>query len=204
MITIHHLETSQSERIVWLCEELGLPYILKTYPRDPVTRLAPPELRALHPLGNAPIIEDDGLVLAESGAIVEYILAKYGEGQLQLDSEDPDFAQYLYWFHFSNGGLQPTLGRNMLMHLLKLPADNPMVMAMQGRLNRALKLVDARLGEAEYLAGSEFTAADIMTVFSLTTMKNFVPVDLTPYANTKAYLERIAGREAYQRALAKG
>lgn len=201
MITIHHLETSQSERIVWLCEELGLPYTLKIYPRDPVTRLAPPELRAIHPLGNAPIIEDGSLVLAESGAIVQYLLAKYGNGRLELKAEHPDFAQYLYWFHFANGGLQPALGRSMLLHRLNLPADNPMQVATQGRLDRALGLVNTRLGEAEFLAGGTLTAADIMTVFSLTTMCHFLPLDLAPYTHIQAYLERIRGREAYQRSL---
>ena len=203
MITIHHLETSQSERIVWLCEELGLAYELKSYPRDPVTRLAPPDLRAIHPLGNAPIIEDGSLILAESGAIVEYILAKYGNGRLALPPDHPGFAQYLYWFHFANGGLQPGLGRNMLLHRLNLPADHPMMAAMQGRLNRALDLVNARLGEAPYFAGDELTAADIMSVFSLTTMRHFVPLDLAPYAHIQTYLKRIASRPAYQRAMGK-
>jgi len=203
MITIHHLETSQSERIVWLCEERGLAYELKSYPRDPVTRLAPPDLRAIHPLGNAPIIEDGSLILAESGAIVEYILAKYGNGRLALPPDHPGFAQYLYWFHFANGGLQPGLGRNMLLHRLNLPADHPMMAAMQGRLNRALDLVNARLGEAPYFAGDELTAADIMSVFSLTTMRHFVPLDLAPYAHIQTYLKRIASRPAYQRAMGK-
>ncbi|MGI4861548.1 MAG: glutathione S-transferase, partial [Janthinobacterium lividum] len=112
MLTIHHLGISQSERIIWLCEELELPYELKRYARDPVTILAPPELKALHPLGTAPIITDGPLVLAESGAIIEYILAKHGDGRLAPAPGAPEFADYLYWFHFANGTLQPAMARN--------------------------------------------------------------------------------------------
>jgi len=204
MLTIHHLGRSQSERIIWLCEELGLPYELKRYDRDPVTILAPPELRALHPLGAAPVITEGDLVLAESGAIVEYIIAKHGGGRLALGPDHPDFAQYLYWFHFANGNLQPSMGRCMILRRLRLPPDNPILLAMQGRLDRVLGLVEARLGEAEHLAGTEFTAADIMTVFSLTTMRSFLPLDLAPYSNILAYLQRIGAREAYRRAMQKG
>lgn len=204
MLTIHHLGRSQSERIIWLCEELGLPYELKRYDRDPVTILAPPELRALHPLGAAPVITEGDLVLAESGAIVEYIIAKHGSGRLALGPDHPDFAQYLYWFHFANGNLQPSMGRCMVLRRLRLLPDNPMLLAMQGRLDRVLGLVEARLGEAEHLAGTEFTAADIMTIFSLTTMRSFLPLDLAPYSNILAYLQRIGAREAYRRAMQKG
>ena len=204
MLTIHHLGKSQSERIVWLCEELGVPYALKHYVRDPVTMLSPPELRALHPLGAAPVITDGDLVLAESGAIVEYIIGKYGAGRLSLGPAHPDFAQYLYWFHFANANLQPNMGRNMILRRLDLSADNAVLASAQGRLHKALALVDARLGEVEYLAGSEFTAADIMIVFTLSTMRYFLPVDLAPYPNILAYLARIGSREAYQRAMQKG
>ena len=106
MLTVHHLGKSQSERVVWLCEELGIPYELKRYARDPVTMLAPAEYKALHPIGTAPVITDGDFVLAESGAIVDYIMAKYGNGRLALRPDHPDFAQFLYWFHFANGTLQ--------------------------------------------------------------------------------------------------
>ena len=204
MLTIHHLGKSQSERIIWLCEELGLPYELKLYTRDPVTILSPPELKALHPLGAAPLIEDDGVQLAESGAIVDYIIAKHGGGRLALGPDHRDFAPYLYWLHFANGNLQPVMGRNLVIRQLNLPPDNPVRIAQKGRLDRALNLVETRLGEADYLAGSELTAADIMTVFSLTTMRIFMPVDLSPYPNILAYLQRIGARPAYQRAMQKG
>ncbi|MGI4814167.1 MAG: glutathione S-transferase family protein [Janthinobacterium lividum] len=204
MLTIHHLGVSQSERIIWLCEELAIPYELKLYKRDPVTRLAPPEMRALHPLGTAPVITDGDLVLAESAAIMEYIIAKHGGGRLALGPNDADFAQYLYWFHFANGTLQPGMGRNMSIRRLGLPPDNPTLLWLAARLEGALDLVEKRLGEAEYFAGSAFTAADIIIVFSLTTMRVFLPLDLAPYPNILAYLQRIGQREAYRAAMRKG
>jgi glutathione S-transferase len=204
MLTIHHLGKSQSERIVWLCEELGVPYELKHHTRDPVTMLSPPALRALHPLGAAPVITDGDVKLAESAAIMEYIIARHGGGRLALRPDHPDYAAYLYWFHFANGNLQPNMGRNMILRRLDLPADNPVLVSAQGRLKLVLDLIEARLGEATYFAGNEFTAADIIMVFSLTTMRYFMPVDLSPYPNTQAYLQRIGAREAYRRAMNKG
>ena len=208
MLTVHHLGKSQSERIVWLCEELGIPYELKVYDRHPVTRLAQPDYKALHPIGAAPVITDGDVVLAESAAIIDYIVAKYGtrggSGCLVLAADHPDFARFLYWFHFANGTLQPALGRSMILGRLNLPGDNPMLLAMKSRLKLALDLVEARLGKADYFAGHAFTTADIMIVFSLTTMRLFLPFDLAPYPAILAYLQRIGGRDAYQRAMRKG
>ncbi len=204
MLTVHHLGKSQSERIVWLCEELGIPYDLKVYDRDAVTRLAPPEYKALHPLGAAPVMQDGDVLLAESGAIVDWIIAKHGKGRLVLAPDHPDFADFLYWFHFANGTLQPATGRNMILGRLDLQADNPMLKAMKARLDLALGLLEARLAKAKYLAGSAFTTADIMAVFSLTTMRYFLPFDLSPYPAILAYLQRIAARPAYRRAMEKG
>lgn len=204
MLTIHHLGKSQSERIIWLCEELDLQFELKRYERDTVTLLSPPELKTLHPLGAAPVITDGQLVLAESGAIMDYLIAKYGGGRLALGVSHPDFAQYLYWLHFANANLQPIMGRNMLLRRLKLPDDDPTLVATKGRLNRALDLLETRLRDAVYLAGSEFTAADIMIGFTLTTMRLFMPLDLSPYPHIKSYLSRIGDRPAYRRAMHKG
>ena len=200
MLTIHHLERSQSERIVWLCEELGIPYELVRYQRDPVTILAPPALRALHPIGSAPVIVDDDLVLAESAAIIEYLFARHGAGTLAVGPDQPNFADYLYWFHFANGTLQPTVSRVSLLHRMGQPADNPFVATQRARLDRVLGLVETRLGATSHLAGDEFTVADIMNVFSLTTMRHFTPLDLSAYPNIQAYLARIAERPAYRRA----
>ena len=204
MLIVHHLGKSQSERIVWLCEELGLPYELKHTARDPVTILAPADYKALHPIGSAPVIFDSDLVLAESGAIVEYITAKYGNGQFVLPASHPNFADFLYWFHFANGTLQAHLGRLMILNRLKLADDNPVLLATKARVDRALDLVEARTRDAAYLAGDELTTADIMIVFSLTTMRYFQPYDLTRCPNVVKYLARIGARPAYQRAMAKG
>jgi glutathione S-transferase len=158
----------------------------------------------VNPLGAAPLIEVDGMLLAESAAIVEFILARYGRGRLRHEPDHADFASYLYWFHFSNGNLQPVMGRSMIVERCGLAPDHPVQTSVRGRLDKALALVEARLAQNDYFAGSEFTAADIMSVFSLTTMRLFYPVDLTPYPHILAYLQRIGGRAAYQRAMAKG
>ena len=202
MLTVHHLGKSQAERIVWLCEELGSPYELKNYARSPL--LAPPEYKALHPIGSAPVITDGNLVLAESGAIVDYITAKYGDGRLTLNASHPDFARYLYWLHFANGTLQASMGRSMVLNRLKLAADDPVLAAAKERLDNVFRLVEARTKEAKYLAGDEFTAADIMTVFSLTTMRYFMPYDLSALPGIRGYLSRIGSRDGYRRAMAKG
>ena len=204
MLTVHHLGRSQSERIVWLCEELEIPYELKIYVRDAETMLAPPDYKALHPSGSAPVITDGDVVLAESGAIIDYIVAKYGKGRLTLGADDPDFASFLYWLHFANGTLQPYLGRLMILNRLKLADDNPVLLATKARVDRAFDLVEARCGEAAYLAGSAFTIADIMMGFSLTTMRYFQPYDLARCPNVVKYLGRTGARPAYQRAMEKG
>jgi glutathione S-transferase len=204
MLTVHHLGRSQSERIVWLCEELEIPYELKRYTRDSVTMLAQADYKALHRIGSAPVITDGDLVLAESGAVVEYVIAKYGNGRLAVRPHHPDFASYLYWLHFANGTLQPSMGRCMTLNRLNLAGDNPVQVAMRARLDRAFDLVDARTREAQYLAGPEFTAADIMMGFSLTTMRYFLPYDLSRCPNIVGYLARIGARPAYRRAMEKG
>jgi glutathione S-transferase len=171
MLIVHHLGVSQSERIVWLCEELELPYELKVYDRDPVTRLAPADYKALHPIETAPVITDGPVVLGETGAIVDYILARYGEGRLAVAPDAPNFADYLFWLHFANGSLVPSE-------------------------------MSAWLGSL--FAGEAFTAADIVSVFGLTTMRAFTGRTLDDYPNVRAYLARIGERPAYRRAMAKG
>lgn len=202
MLTVHHLGKSQSERIVWLCEELGIAYELKRYERAPV--MAPAEYKALHPMGIAPVITDGDLVLGESGAIMDYIIAKYGNGRLAPGKEHPDFAPYLYWYHFANGTLQPAIMRVLIGGRINPAGDHPANQIGRQRLELILSTLEARLGQADYLAGSAFTAADIMTMFSLTTMRHYHPMDLAPYPNIRAWLARLGSREAYQRAMAKG
>jgi len=202
MLTVHHLGKSQSERIVWLCEELGIAYELKCYARAPL--LAPPDYKALHPIGSAPVITDGDVVLAESGAIVEYITAKYAGGRLTLSPQHPDFAEYLYWFHFANGTLQAAMGRGLMLSRLNLANDNPVKAMAKARLDLAFDHVENRTKEADYFAGKEFTSADIMMGFSLTTMRHFLPYDYARLPGLRAYLKRIGSREAYRRAMAKG
>jgi glutathione S-transferase len=204
MLTVHHLGISQSERIVWLCEELGIPYELVRYDRDPVTRLAPAAYKALHPMGIAPVITDGDLVLGESGAIIDYVIARYGAGRLAVGADDPDFANYRFWFHFANGTLVPSIISGHIAAILDAGGENPIARSLADRSGRAYVMMESRLGEVPYLAGAAFSAADIMTVFPLTTMRSFAPRDLEPYPNIAAYLARIGARPAYQRAKAKG
>lgn len=202
MLTVHHLGVSQSERIVWLCEELGIPYELKVYDRDPVTRLGPPAYKALHPLGTAPIITDGDLVLPESAAIMEYILGKYGDGRLVVVPDAPNYGDYLFWFHYANGSMLPR--QTSAMGPQATGEETPRAKFMRERRETSWRLVEERLGEVPYFAGPEFTAADIINVFGLTTMRAFAPWDLSGSPNTLAYLQRIAQRPAYRSAMRKG
>ena len=204
MITVHHLGVSQSERVVWLCEELQLPYVLKLYARDQKTRLAPAEYRALSPMGIAPVITDGDLVLGESGAIVEFVIAKYGDGRLTIGPRQPNFAEYLFWFHFANGTFMPSELSGIMTSMLGLSEDNPVLGMLRARSERAFALTEARLATAAYFAGDEFTAADIMMLFPMTTMRAFARRDLAPFPSIRSYLARIGQRPAYQRAMAKG
>ena len=203
-LVVHHLGVSQSERIVWLCEELGTPYELKLYARDPITRLAPDAYKALHPMGVAPVITDGGRAIGESGAIVDYILARYGRGRLSVAADDDNFADYLFWLHFANGSYVANEMLTLVANAMGVATDHPGRGFPQARGRRAYDLVEARLGEASFFAGEDLTAADIMMVFPLTTMRVFTPRDLAHYPNTRAYLQRIGARPAYRRAMAKG
>jgi glutathione S-transferase len=204
MITVHHLGISQSERVVWLCEELAIPYTLRRYDRDPTTRLAPAAYKALHPMGIAPVITDGNLVLAESGAILEYVIDRYGNGRLAVGADRPNFADYLFWFHFANGTMMPSEMNGIISAMLKLKPDDPLMPMLTQRSARGYALIESRLGAVSYFAGDEFTAADIMMLFPLTTMRAFAPRDLSPFPHIRAYLKRIGERSAYRRAMTKG
>ena len=200
MITIHHLRISQSERIVWLMEELGLDYDLKLYNRDPETRLAPPELKALHPMEIAPVITEGDLVLGESGAIMDYIVGKYAPATELVPSADhPDFARHLYWYHFANA----TLMTNGMMMIAVNAVGAEMPPPLMKRVTNAWAHVEAAIGEADYFGGSALTTADIMLGFSLTTARAFNDMSIEGMPNLQSYLKRIGEREAYQRAFAK-
>ena len=201
MLTIHHLGISQSERIVWLCEELGLDYAFKRYERRTDNRLAPDEYKALHPMGIAPVITDGDLVLGESGAICDYICARYGEGRLTPGRDAPDFADHLFWLHWSNGTFMTTL--MMQLVLAGGGEGNPTSVFIDDRSRRGWAMVEARLGAAPFFGGANLTIADIMMVYCLTTSRAFRGISIDGYPNLRAYLQRIGQRSAYQRAMAK-
>jgi glutathione S-transferase len=201
LLTVHHLGISQSERIVWLCEELGLDYQLMLYKRREDNRLAPDEYKALHPMGIAPVITDGDLVLGESGAICDYICARYGNGKLVPKPDDPDFADHLFWFHWSNGTFMTTL---MMQLVLSMGAEgNPTALFVNDRSRRGWAMIEARLGEKPFFGGTNLTTADIMMVYCVTTSRAFRGTSIDPYPNLKAYLQRIGERPAYKRAMAK-
>jgi glutathione S-transferase len=201
MLTVHHLGNSQSERIVWLCEELGLDYTLKRYERRADNRLAPDDYKALHPMGIAPVITDGDLVLGESGAICEYICARHGDGRLTPKPDDPDFADHLFWFHWSNGTFMAT---QMLQLVLSMGGDgNPAAAFVEDRARRGWEMIEARLGQAPFFGGANLTTADIMMGYCLTTSRMFRGTSIEPFPHLKAYLQRIGERPAYQRAWAK-
>ena len=203
MITVHHLGVSQSERIVWLCEELGIPYELKTYQREP-NGAAPAAYKALHPQGTAPIITDGSLAMAETGAIVEYILAHHGRGRLVVDPQvAPDFPDDLYWLHFGNGFFVPSAMMGIVASRMA-GDDQQAAQGFTGRLELAYRLSEERLGRVPYFAGSAFTAADIMMVFPLTTMRAATGRGLGACPNLRAYLKRIGARPAYRQAMRRG
>ncbi|KAK3723286.1 hypothetical protein LTR37_002009 [Vermiconidia calcicola] len=203
MLTVHHLGHSQSDRVVWLCEELGIEYKLEKYDRSPV--LSPPKYLALHPIGAAPVIEDDGGVkIAESGACIEYIINVHGGGKLALKPGDKGYADYLYWLHFANGTLQPAFGRAMVLQFAGVDSNNNRFVASQNKIDQCLSFINQRLKDSTWLAGDEFTAADIMTVFTFTGMREFYQQDLSQYEAILAYLQRVLKREGYRRAMGKG
>ena len=202
MLTVHHLGISQSERAVWLCEELGLDYAMIRYDRRADNRLAPDEYKALHPMGIAPVITDGDLVLGESGAICDYINAKYGEGRLAPTVDDADFADHLFWFHWSNGTFMATLMMQLVLNM-NGSAEAATSGFVGDRATKAWAMIEARLGEAEFFGGRNLTTADIMMVYCLTTARGFRGLKLDGLPNTAAYLQRIGARPAYQRAMAK-
>ncbi len=201
MITIYHLSTSRSERIIWLMEELGLPYTVERLERRP-NLSAPPALKAVHPLGRAPVIRDGAVTLAESSAIVDYLTRRHGGGRLSPGPESPLFADYLFWLHFAEGSFAGQLLREWYIDLLVPDADdNPTVKRLRDATGDQFALVEARLGAVPYFAGPDFTAADIMMAFPFTTMQNFRQLDLAPYPAIRDYVARIGARPLYRKAM---
>ena len=200
MITVYHLETSRSERIVWLMEELALPYDLQAFPRE-TTGAAPQPLKEIHALGKAPVIRDGDTILAESGAIVDYIVHRHGGGRLALPPADSAYARYVYWLHFAEGSLMSLLLIALVLSRVKEAAASPVTARMRERMKQMLSFVDTELAGGPWFAGEAFTAADVMMVFPFTTLRNFLDYDLAPYANIVAYLARVGTRPAYRKAM---
>jgi len=201
VITVYHLESSRSERIVWLMEELGLAYKLEVFPREP-NGAAPPPYKEIHALGRAPAIRDGDTVLAESGAIVEYIVHRHAGGRLALRPADPAYARYVYWLHFAEGSLMSLLLIVLVLSRVKEAAASPVSARMRERMNQILAFVDRELAGGPWFAGEAFTAADVMMVFPFTTLRWFLDYDLAPYPNILAYLARVEARPAYRKAMA--
>lgn len=216
MITVHHLEHSRSQRILWLLEELGVDYELIRYARDPETSLAPPELTKIHPLGKAPIIVDDGLTLAESGAIIQYLVERHGNGRF-IPPEDTQAAlDYVYWLHYAEGTFMPYMIISLILTRIetaKLPFFvKPVAKGIVGRVRqgfldanvrRNLDFMESTLGRTTWFAGDEFTAADVQMSFAVEAAEVRTHLS-TEYPRLARFLERIRSRDAYQRALEKG
>ena len=215
MITVHHLNNSRSQRILWLLEELGVPYEIRRYQRDAKTSLAPPELLRVHPLGKSPVLTDGDLTLAESGAIIEYLVDKYGDGALVPPPRTPERLRYTYWLHFAEGTAMPPLVMKLVfkriergpMPFFARPIARGIARKVQGafidpNLERIAAYMDAELGRSEWFAGDAFTAADIQMSFPLEGAVARAGAAAKP--NIKRFLDRIHARPAYQRALEKG
>jgi glutathione S-transferase len=216
MITVHHLNNSRSQRVLWLLEELGLSYEIKRYERDPKTMLAPASLREVHPLGKSPVITDGELTLAESGAIIEYLVKRYGNGRLVPAPDTPEHLRYTYWLHYAEGSAMPPL-------LLKLIFDqiekNPMPFFVrpiarsivkrvkssfiEPQITQHLDYMEAEIGKNAWFAGNEFTAADIQISFPLEAATARAGLNASR-PKLMAFLNRIHKRPAYQQALERG
>lgn len=215
MIVVHHLNNSRSQRVLWLLEELGLPYELKLYQRDPNTMLAPPELRQVHPLGKSPVITDGDLTLAESGAILEYLAERHGQGRFKPATHTAEWVRYTYWMHFAEGTAMPPLLMKLVFDTIerKAPllvrpiaagiASKARAMIVTPNLQRHLQYMESELAERDWFAGDAFTVADVQMSFPLEASAARGGLDAS-YPRLTDFLARIHARPAYQRALAKG
>ena len=205
MIEVHHLNNSRSHRIVWLLEELGLPYEIIPYQRDPVTSLAPAALHKIHPLGKSPVIKDtnsaDALVLAESGAIVEFLVAKYGDGKFSPTVGTKAHAQYLYWLHFAEASAMTQL--ILKLYLSRLPeAPAPMISRVNGQIGAQLDYMESVLATQPYFAGEAFSAADVQMSFPIIAATSRGGMETRPHL--MRYLAALKARPAFERANTRG
>jgi glutathione S-transferase len=201
MLTLHHLNDSRSQRILWLLEELGLPYEIKHYQRDATTRLAPPELQEIHPLGKSPVITDGGIRIAESAAIVDYVIRRYGKGTMMPAPGTADYEAYSEWLHYSEGSAMLPLMLHLYVSRLK-EAGAPLHPRIGSETANHLGFIDGALKDREFFVGPSLTGADIQMSFVGEMAKVFDK--LGPYPNLKAWLTRMHARPAFQRSVEKG
>ncbi len=215
MITVHHLENSRSQRLLWLLEELEVPYQIKLYKRDAKTSLAPAELKDIHPLGKAPVITDGDRVVAESGAIIEYLVDNYGQGRLVPEAGSDEFLRYRYWMHYAEGTLMPLLVMTLLFNRIERAPliVRPIAKAISGQVRKAylgpnldanLEFLENELGRSTWIAGDELSAADIQMSFPVEALMVRAAQDNASLPNLAAYMARIRARPAYVRAIEKG
>jgi glutathione S-transferase len=216
MIVVHHLNNSRSQRVLWLLEELGLAYDIKRYERDKETMLAPPELKQIHPLGKSPVITDADLTIAESGAIIEYLVERYGNGCFAPQHELPAYLRYRYWLHYAEGSLMsPLLLKLVFDKIEKAPMPffvKPIAKAISSKakssfimpqLNTHLDYLEAELGKAAWFVGEEFSAADVQLSFPIEAAAARGGLNASR-PKLMDYLQRIHARPAYQRAVERG
>ena len=201
MITVHHLNNSRSQRILWLLEELSIPYEIQRYQRNKQTRLAPPELKTIHPLGKSPVISDDGRVIIESGAIIDYIIRHHGNGRLQPNPSTPTYDDYVQWLHFAEGSAMLPLLLKLYVRMLG-DAAGPLSPRIESEIANHLSYIDQSLAGRDYLLGSDLTGADIQLSFVgeiAATQTN-----RAAHPNLEAWVKRFQARPAYQAALTRG
>lgn len=216
MIIVHHLNNSRSQRILWLLEELGLPYEIKKYQRDRKTMLAPPELRAVHPLGKSPVVTDGDIVVAESGAIIEYMVERQGGSQLVPAPGTADKRRYTYFMHYAEGSAMSPLLMKLVFDRIETapmpffvkPVARSIAQKVKGsfilpQIRQHLAFLEAELGKSTWFAGEDFSAADIQLSFVIEAAASRGGLD-DQYPKLNAYLQRIHARPAYQRALERG
>jgi glutathione S-transferase len=201
MLTLHHLNDSRSQRILWLLEELGTPYEMVRYQRNGETRLAPPELEKIHPLGKSPVIVDGDIRIAESGAIVDYVIRRYGKGAMMPARDSADYEAYNEWLHYSEGSAMLPLMLNLYVSRLK-EAGSPLHPRINSEIKNHLGYTERALQGREFFVGQSLTGADIQMSFVAEMAKVFDR--LTPYPNFGAWLSRMHARPAFKRSVEKG
>ena len=201
MIVVHHLNDSRSQRILWLLEELGLPYEIKPYQRDAQTRLAPPELKKVHPLGKSPVITDGNRTIIESGAIIDYVIRRHGKGRLQPAPETPEYDEYVQWMHYAEGSAMLPLMLNLYTTRLG-DAAAPLKPRIDGEIANHLAYIDSALKGRQFLLGDSLTGADIQMSFVGEVAGAFGK--RAQYPNLDAWTKRLHERPAFKKALDRG